>query len=316
MTKSSCHNRELPHQVEQIFGRRSFLAASAGAITLAAAGRLSTEAFGQMKLERAATKGRIRHSVCAWCFTGSFSPKPMSLEELCQVAAAIGIESVELVEPQEWPILKKYGLICALTPSHGFVDGWNRRENWSMCREKIMAAVDACAEAGFPNVITFSGFRKGMPDDVGLENCVAGLKTVVGYAEKKKVTLIFEMLNSRVDVEMKGHPDYMGDSMEWCVEVCKRVGSPRLKVLFDVYHVQIMQGDIITRIRQFAEYIGHYHVAGVPGRHELDENQELNYPAIMRAIAETKYNGFVAQEFIPTRDPVKSLWEAVKLCDV
>jgi hydroxypyruvate isomerase len=240
----------------------------------------------------------------------------MTLEELCQVAAAMGIQSVELVDPSDWPLLKKYGLVCALASSHGFVDGWNRRENWPMCREKIVAAVDACAEAGFPNVITFSGFRKGMPDDVGLENTVAGLKTVIGYAEKKKVNLIFEVLNSRVDVEMKGHPDYMADKVEWAVEVCKRIGSPRLKILFDVYHVQIMQGDIITRIRQFAEYIGHYHVAGVPGRHELDENQELNYPAIMRAIAETKFEGFVAQEFIPTRDPVRSLWEAVRLCDV
>ncbi len=267
-------------------------------------------------LEKAVVKGRIKQSVCDWCFVGNWSSKPMSLEELCQVAAAMGIQSVELVAPKDWPILKKYGLICALASSHSFVDGWNRRENWEMCREKIVAAVDACAEAGFPSVITFSGFRKGMPDDVGLENAVAGLKTVIGYAEKKKVNLILEVLNSRVPEEMKGHPDYMGDSVEWCVEVCKRVGSHRLKILFDIYHVQIMQGDIITRIRQFKDYIGHYHTAGVPGRHELDENQELNWPAIMRAIAETKFEGYVAQEFIPTRDPVRSLWEAVRLCDV
>ncbi len=298
-------------------GRRSFLGGITTGATLAGFASWSVTSWAeQRKIERVATKGRIRHSVCAWCFTGKWSPKPMTLEELCQISAAMGIASVELVEPEHWPLLKKYGLVCALANSHGFVDGWNRRENWPMCREKIVAAIDACAEAGFPNVITFSGFRKGMPDDVGLENCVAGLKTVVGYAEKKKVNLIFEVLNSRVDVEMKGHPDYMGDTVEWCVEVCKRVGSPRLKILFDVYHVQIMQGDIITRIRQFAEYIGHYHVAGVPGRHELDENQELNYPAIMRAIVETKFDGYVAQEFIPTRDPVQSLWEAVKLCDV
>lgn len=297
--------------------RRGFLQGTGAALALAGSGQMIRSSLAEeWKLERAATKGRIRHSVCAWCFTGQWSPRPMSLEELCQVAVAMGIESVELVDPEHWPILKKYGLVCAMASSHGFVNGWNHRENWPMCREKIIAAVDACAEAGFPNVITFSGFRKGMPDDVGLENTVAGLKTVVGYAEKKKVNLVLEVLNSRVDVEMKGHPDYMGDTVEWCVEVCKRVGSPRLKILFDVYHVQIMQGDIITRIRQFAEYIGHYHVAGVPGRHELDDNQELNYPPIMRAIAETKFDGFVAQEFIPTRDPVRSLWEAVKLCDV
>jgi len=264
----------------------------------------------------AVTNGRINQSVCNWCFMGDCSVKPMTLDELCAHAARMGIQSVELVDAPDWPTLKKHGLVCALANSHGFVKGWNHKENWPMCKEKIVEAVDACAAAGFPSVITFSGFREGMPDDVGLENTVAGLKTVVGYAEKKKINLIFEVLNSRVDVEMKGHPGYMGDSVEWCVEVCKRVGSDRLKILFDVYHVQIMQGDIITRIFQFKDYIGHYHTAGVPGRNELDENQELNYPPIMRAIVATGYHAYVAQEFIPMRDPVKVLWEAVKLCDV
>ncbi len=299
--------------------RRRLLSGAAGAMAaVAAAGsRLARAAQSELVLPpRAVTNGRIKQSVCDWCFLGDCSSKPMTLDQLCRVAKSLGILSVELVRPKDWPTLKRHGLICALASSHGFVKGWNHKENWPMCREKICQAVDACAEAGFPSVITFSGFREGMPDDVGLDNTVAGLKTVVGYAEKKKVNLILEMLNSRVDVEMKGHPGYMGDSIEWCVEVCRRVGSPRLKILFDIYHVQIMQGDIITRIRQFKQYIGHYHTAGVPGRNELDDNQEINYPPIMRAIAETGFDGYVAQEFIPTRDPVRSLYEAVKLCDV
>ncbi|MDW8036929.1 MAG: TIM barrel protein [Thermoguttaceae bacterium] len=268
-----------------------------------------------MEAGPAVTKGRIRQSVCDWCFISS-SPRPWTLEELCQHAKALGILSVELVQPKDWPILKKYGLICAMTPSHGFVQGWNNKNNWPMCKQKIEEAIDATAEAGFPNVITFSGFRNGIPDDVGLENTIEGLKTVVGYAEKKKVTLCLEVLNSRVAEEMKGHPGYMADRVEWCAEVCKRIGSERLKILFDVYHVQIMQGDLITRIKQFKDYIGHYHVAGVPGRNEIDETQEINYPAVMRAIVETGFQGYVAQEFIPTRDPLQSLRQAVQICDV
>lgn len=289
--------------------RRRWLA-GAGAAAAAAAGLGRGLARAEEKTERAATRGRIKQSVCQWCF------ESMDLETLARNAAAMGIRSIELVPPEQWDVLKKHGLICALTSSHGFVDGWNRKENHAMCIDKVTRAIDATAEAGFPSVITFSGFRKGMPDDVGLENSVAGLKKVVGHAEKKKINLCLEVLNSRVDVEMKGHPDYMGDTVEWCVEVCRRVGSDRLKILFDIYHVQIMQGDIISRIRQYQPFIGHYHTAGVPGRNEIDENQEVNYPAIMRVIAETGYTGYVAQEFIPTRDPMQSLREAVRLCDV
>ena len=185
-----------------------------------------------------------------------------------------------------------------------------------MCAAKIRAAVDATATAGFPSVITFSGLRKGLPDDVGLDNTVAGLKTVVGYAEKKKVTLCLEVLNSRVDTWMIGVPDYMCDKVEWAVEVCRRIGSERVKILFDIFHVQIMQGDLITRIRQYQEYIGHYHTAGVPGRHEIDDSQEINYPAVLKAIAATGFAGYVAQEFLPTGDPLQSLRDAVRRCDV
>lgn len=298
--------------------RRGLLGGAVGAVAVAAGvSRLGQAASDEPSAgQPAVTKGRIKQSVCDWCFLGDCSVKPMTLDELCRHAAAMGIKSVELVKPDKWHVLKKHGLVCALAGSHWFDKAWNHKENWAMCKEEIIKAVDACAAAGFPSVITFSGFREGMPDDVGLDNTVAGLKTVIGYAEKKKINLVIEVLNSRVDVEMKGHPDYMGDSVEWCVEVCRRIASERMKILFDIYHVQIMQGDIITRIRQFKDYIGHYHTAGVPGRNELDDNQELNYPPIMRAIVETGFQGYVAQEFIPTRDPVTSLREAVKLCDV
>lgn len=303
--------------------RRNMLAGAAGSVAAAAAGMAQIGSAQEKKRSPrrkktgpAVVNGRINQSVCHWCFTGDCSSKPMSLEDLCKLSVDLGIKSVELVDPPDWPILKKYGLVCALANSHGFVEGFNNPDNWEMCIDKIKTAVDDCAEAGFPNVITFSGFRDGIPDDVGLENTIKGLKKVIGYAEKKKINLIFEVLNSRVDVEMKGHPGYMGDSVEFGVEVCKQIGSERMKILFDVYHVQIMQGDIITRIKENAPYIGHYHTAGNPGRNELDDNQEINYPPIMRTIVETGYKGFVAQEFIPTRDPATSLREAVSLCDV
>lgn len=295
--------------------RRNMLAGTAGSLAAAAAG-MAGVASAREKTGPAVVNGRINQSVCAWCFTGDCSSKPMSLEQLCQLCVELGVKSVELVDPPDWPLLKKYGLVCALANSHGFVKGFNDPNNWEMCIDKIKTAVDDCAAAGFPNVITFSGFRNGIPDDVGLENTVKGLKKVIGYAEKKKINLIFEVLNSRVDVEMKGHPGYMGDSVEFGVEVCKQIASDRMKILFDVYHVQIMQGDIITRIKENSDYIGHYHVAGNPGRNELDDNQEINFPPIMRTIVETGYKGFLAQEFIPTRDPATSLREAVSLCDV
>jgi len=257
-----------------------------------------------------AVKGRIRQSVVSWCY------EPMPLETLARHAAAIGLKAIENVEPKDWGILKRYGLACAMTVGHGFIDGMNRKENHPMCVEKLRACIEANGQAGFPNVITFTGLRKGIPDDVGLENTVLGLKQVIGDAERNKVNLCLEVLNSRVDAHMKGHPDYMCDNVEFAVEVCKRVGSERMKILFDIYHVQIMQGDVITRIRQYHQYIGHYHVAGVPGRNEIDDTQEVNYPAIMRAIVATGYTGYVGQEFIPTRDPIQSLREAVRLCDV
>ena len=262
------------------------------------------------------TRGRISQSVVHWCF------RPMLVEQLATHAAAMGLKSVELVPPADWPILKKHGLTCAIASSHGFVKGWNDKANWDYCTEKITESVNAAADFGCPSVITFSGMRGDLPagpegDEIGKRNFVEGIKRVLPLAERRKVTLALEMLNSRVDVEMKGHPGYQCDSIEWAVDVCNRVGSERLKILFDIYHVQIMQGDVITRIKEYKDYIAHYHTAGNPGRNELDDTQEINYPGIMRAIAETGYKGFVGQEFIPTwKDPAAALRHAARLCDV
>lgn len=297
---------------QSLVTRRRLLQGAAGAVAAAAVGtRMADRAAGQCcAAGPVVTKGRIKQSVCQWCFD------PMPLDTLAANAAAMGVRSIELVEDKDWPILKKHGLICALANSHGFVRGFAHKEDHAMCIAKIKQQVDLCAEAGFPTVITFSGFRKGLPDDVGLENAIEGLKQVIGYAEQKKINLCLEVLNSRVNVEMKGHPDYMCDKVEWAVEVCRRIASPRMTFLFDVYHVQIMQGDVINRIKQYHQYIGHYHVAGVPGRNEIDDSQEINYPAVLKVIAETGYQGYVGLEFIPTRDPMESLRAAVKLCDV
>jgi len=254
--------------------------------------------------------GRIRQSVVLWCF------KPMPVEELAAHAARMGLESVELCPPESWAGLKKLGLTCAIASSHGFAKGFAHNEEHDECLRVLRQRIDQAADAGVPNVITFSGFRRGVSDEEGLNNMIAGLKQIVGHAEKKKVTLCLEMLNSRVNVEMKGHPDYFCDKIEMAVEVCRRIASERMKILFDIYHVQIMEGDVIARIREFHPFIGHYHTAGVPGRGELDDEQEIHYPGVMRAIAATGYKGFVGQEFIPTRDKVKSLNEAVKVCDV
>jgi hydroxypyruvate isomerase len=254
---------------------------------------------------------RLKQSIVQWCFA-----KYWNVEQLCSQAKRLGCASVELVPPADWATLKKHSLVCAIAGSHGFEKGMNNPKYQEMCIDKMKTAIDACAEAGFPSVITFTGFREDVPDDVGLKNCVAGYKKVVGHAERKKVTLCLEMLNSRVAETMKGHPGYQGDHTDYCMEIVKGVGSPRLQLLFDIYHVQIMDGDVIRRLRQYAEYIGHVHTAGNPGRGELDDKQEINYRPIMQALVDVKYSGYVGQEFIPTRDPAKGLAEAVALCDV
>jgi hydroxypyruvate isomerase len=227
---------------------------------------------------------------------------------------------VELVGPEDFPTLRKHGLVCALapngTPDPPFVKGFNNPEYHDMIISCMRKTIEACAEYNFPNVIAFTGFRENIPDDVGASNCVNGLKKIIGYAEKKKVNLCMEILNSRVAAEMKGHPGYQGDHTDYCIDIIKQVGSPRMKLLFDIYHVQIMDGDIISRIRQYQDYIGHYHTAGNPGRSELGNKQEINYPAIMEEIVKTGYKGYVGHEFVPTRNPLDSLTEAIRVCDV
>ncbi len=282
-------------------GNTSLLAAGAVAGSLTGTGHAAISD----NVERIVKKGRINQSVSKWCYG------KLSLDELCQVSKKMGIKAIDLLRPRDFTTLKKHNLVCSMVSTHGLSKGLNRKENHKQCLAQIRSAIDATAEYEFPNVITFPGNRAGMPDDVGIENMVTALKQVAGYAEKKKVTICIEYLNSKVD-----HKDYMFDKMTWGVEVCKKIGSDRVKILYDIYHAQIMEGDIIRTIKNYHEYIGHYHTGGNPGRNEIDETQELYYPAIMRAIAKTGYNGYVAHEFIPKRNPIKSLAYAVRICDV
>ena len=257
-----------------------------------------------------AKNGRINQAVGPWCF------RPMPVEELAAHGVKMGLKSVELVGPDKFALLKQLGLVCAISGSHGFAKGFAHVEEHAECLKVLTERIDATSAAGFPSIITFSGFRRGISDEEGTKNMVDGLKKIAGHAEKKKVTVCLEMLNSRVAVEMKGHPDYFCDDIDRSVEICKRVGSERVKVLFDIYHVQIMHGDVIVRLKQHKDWIGHYHTAGVPGRNEIDDTQEINYAPIMKAIAETGYQGYVGQEFIPLRDKVASLNQSVRICDV
>ncbi len=268
-----------------------------------------TNASGRTKT--VVTKGRLNQSIAYWCFS-----KYWDLEKICRVARQLGCKSVELVESKDWPTLKKYDLVCALAGSHWFDKGMNNPAYQQECLAKMRRAIDDCAEFDFPNVITFTGLAEDIPPDEGIQNCVAGYKKIIGYAEKKKVNICLEILNSRVPVEMVGVPGYQGDHTDYCMDIVRQVGSPRMKLLFDIFHVQIMDGDIISRIRQYKDNIGHYHTAGNPGRHEPDHTQEINYHPIIEAITETGFTGYIGHEFIPTRNPLEGLSEAVALSDV
>jgi hydroxypyruvate isomerase len=287
--------------------RRSFISNTSLVAAGAVAGSLTGTGGAAMSdnIKRIVKKGRINQSVSKWCYG------KIPLDEFCAASKKMGIKAIDLLGPRDFPTLKKYGLECSLVNTHGLTKGLNRIENHKECLDKIRSAIDATAEYEFPNVITFPGNRAGMADDEGIENMVMALKQIAGYAEKKKVTICIEYLNSKVN-----HKDYMFDKMAWGVEVCKKVGSDRVKILYDIYHAQIMEGDIIRTIRNYHEYIGHYHTGGNPGRNEIDETQELYYPAIMRAIVKTGYEGYVAHEFVPKRDPLTSLANAVRICDV
>jgi hydroxypyruvate isomerase len=301
--------------------RRQVLAGAGGAVVAASAvtaGVSGADDAVSAGAPRRASKGRIKQSLVWWCYEKHWNG---DVERLCQAAKGLGVQGIELIDPKHWPTLKKHGLVCAIASSHGFTRGMNNPKNWDFAIGRLREQIDHAAAIDFPGmtplVITFTGMREeGIPDDVGMNNCVEGYKKVIGYAEQRKVMLCLEMLNSRVDANMKGHPGYQGDHTDYCIELIKKLGSERLKLLFDIYHVQIMDGDVITRIRQHKDYIAHVHTAGNPGRGELDNKQEINYPPIMEALVEVGYQGYVGQEFIPTRDALQGLREAVALCDV
>lgn len=253
-------------------------------------------------------KGNVNHAVCHWPFN------PMSLEDLCIAIKKIGFNAIDLVGPDNWHILQKHGVECSMANGAdlGIVQGFNDKANHEKLFEGYAKVIPLVAKAGYKNIIAFSGNRNGMDDETGLQNCTEGLKKVVGIAEKHGVTIIMELLNSKVD-----HKDYMCDNSPWGVELCKRVGSDNFKLLYDIYHMQIMEGDIIRTIKRDHQYFGHYHTAGNPGRNEIDSSQEINYPAVVRAILDTGYKGYLCQEFIPkATDKIASLEQAIKICDL
>lgn len=282
---------------------KNIVAGTAGIGLLAASKQALAKAMDGEPL-----KGNINHSVCRWTYDF------LSLEELCVLAKEIGLKAIDLVGPKDWGILKKHGLDSSMCNGAeiNLVDGWNDKNNHAKLIQNYSEHIDLVSKAGYKNLIFFTGNRRGMDDETGLKNTVEGLKQIVGLAEKKGVVLHLELFNSKIN-----HKDYMADKSAWGVEMCKRIGSENVKLLYDIYHMQINEGDVIRTIQDFHPYFGHYHTAGVPGRHEIDETQELYYPAIMQAIVKTGFKGYVAQEFIPVAtDKIASLKDAIRRCDV
>jgi len=260
------------------------------------------------RAEKIVKKGRLKQSVCYGPYRRHFA-----LPEFSRIVADMGLTAIDLLRANEWEVVKQHGLICSMGYAEGarLPDGLNNKANHDAIVKGLEAAIPAAEKMGVPNLIAFFGNRRGMSDSEAIDNCVLGLNRIKKVAEDHGVTICVELLNSKVD-----HKDYQGDRTSFGVQVMKGVVSPRVKLLFDIYHMQIMEGDIIRTIRNNHDYIGHYHTGGVPGRHELDDTQELNWATVCRAIADTGFKGYVAHEFSPTRDPVKSLSEAVALCDV
>ncbi len=307
--------------------RRHALKQAAGAATLGAAALagVAKAAEAPASAGKAIQNGNIKQSIVHWCFANYWD-----VEQTAQIAKQLGCQSIELVEPKHFPTLKKHGLTCAIAPNGmpgmPFIKGFNNPKYHDEVIARTKEAIDACSDAGFPQVIAFTGFKYRDAEDPtsevisleeGKKNCVEGFKKILPYAKQKNVVLSLEMLNTREATHpMKGHPGYQGDHTDYCIEILREVDSPYLKLLFDIYHVQIMDGDQIRRIKSTAEWIGHVHTAGNPGRGELDNEQEINYPPIMRALLDVGYASYVGQEFIPTRDPLAGLKQAVALCDV
>jgi hydroxypyruvate isomerase len=305
---------------DQPLSRRNLMKLAGGAAFTAA---VTAQAA---KPKHGVQKGRINQSVVHWCW----GERGWKIEDTAKAAADLGCKSVELVSPDDWPVLKKHDLTCAIAPNGvegpPFMRGFNNPDYHDMVIKATKETIDACAKFGVKNVIAFNGYKWKKAEDPqsgeisaeqGAKNCVMGLKKIIGYAEKKGVTICIEHLNTRDDSHpMKGHPGYQGDKIDYVCDIARAVGSPNMKVLFDIYHVQIMDGDVIRRLEQCKDVIGHIHTAGNPGRKELDDTQEINYPPIMRKLLDIGYKGHVGQEFIPTGDPMKGLIEAVELCDV
>lgn len=273
----------------------------------AAGSLLAANAEAQDNPAAAPLKGRLKQSVCKWCYN------KIPLDEFCQQVKPLGLLSVELLGEAEWPIVKQHGLTCAMAngPS-GISDGWNEPKDHDKLVAESERLLPLVKEAGLPNMIVFSGNRRGMDDTTGLKNCAKGLKRIMPLAENLGVTVCMELLNSK-----RNHKDYMCDHTPWGAALCQEIGSDRFKLLYDIYHMQIMEGDIIATIQENHQYIGHYHTGGVPGRNEIDETQELTYATICKAIVDTGFTGYLAQEFIPKReDPIASLAQGVRICDV
>ena len=258
-----------------------------------------------------ALKGNIRHSVSRWTYGD------LSMEELCLLVKSLGFSAIDLVGPEDWPVLKKHGVDSSMCNGAelNLTDGWSDPKFHPELIKRYLKHIDLVAEAGYKNLICFSGNARGMDREIALQNAVTGLKQILPHAEKRGVVLQMELFNSKVD-----HPDYLADGSAWAIELCKRLNSENFKLLYDIYHMQIMEGDIIRTIKDNHQYFGHYHTAGVPGRHEIDDSQELNYAAIAKAIRDIGFTGYLAQEFVPTpktkEGRAQSLAQAIRICDV
>ena len=286
----------------QSIRRRQLLQTAGAAVAAGGVMRAAGQSSG-----RAVTRGRLKQSVSRWCY------QKIALPDLCKAVTAMGVPAIDLLEEPDWPVVREHGLICSMGYGGGgsIRDGLNNPANHDAIVNNLIAAMPKAKALGVPNLITFFGNRMGRSDKEAIGNCIAGLNRLKGAAEQHDITICVELLNSKVN-----HPDYHGDRTPFGVEVVGAVNSPRVKLLYDIYHMQIMEGDVIRTIRQHHQHIAHYHTGGVPGRNELDDTQELQWPAICRAVVETGFTGYLAHEFVPRRDPLTSLREAVILCDV
>lgn len=280
----------------------------AGTAAITATGMLSSFTKGESEEKVAQLKGNINHSVSPWCYS------EYTLDQLCEISKGIGITGVDLCGPKDWPTLQKHGLYSSMCNGAelGLYDGFNDTKFHDKLIKNYTDMIPLVAKNGYKNLICFSGARRGISDETGWKNCEAGIKKLISLAEKNNVILCMELLNSKID-----HKDYQCDRVEWGVELCKRINSPNFKLLFDIYHMQIMEGDIVRNITDYHQYLAHFHTGGIPGRHEIDDTQELYYPAVMRAIVAAGFKGYVGQEFVPKQaDKIASLRAAIQICDV